>query len=75
MRAENERRWDDYDVLATFVMWNRAAYHAKRLKKSQLFKRPKNVGEMQKRQESLEEMRQETNKLNAWLARLRKRKG
>lgn len=37
MEAENKRRIDDYSRQATFAMWNRAAYHAKKLKQKDLF--------------------------------------
>ena len=37
MEAEGKRRIDEYSKHATFAMWNRAAYHAKKLKQKDLF--------------------------------------
>lgn len=37
MEAEGKRRIDEYNKQATFAMWNRAAYHAKKLKQKDLF--------------------------------------
>ncbi len=68
MQAENERRFDEYELMATQAMWNRAAYHAKRLKKSNLFKRPK-AGE-QVDPKTIEERRKEVDEMNDWLATL-----
>lgn len=68
MRAETERRYDEFEKLATVAMWNHAAYRAKRLKKSDLFKRPKD--DEQKERKSIQEMRQEVDEMNEWLSKL-----
>jgi hypothetical protein len=68
MQAENERRFDEYELLATQAMWNRAAYHARRLKKSNLFKRPKDGEQIDPK--TIEERRKEVDEMNDWLATL-----
>lgn len=68
MQAENERRFDEYELMATQAMWNRAAYHAKRLKKSNLFKRPKDGEQVDPK--TIEERRREVDEMNDWLATL-----
>lgn len=44
MEAESNRRIDEYSKQATFAMWQRAAYHAKKLKQKDLFD-PKQAAE------------------------------
>lgn len=68
MQAENERRFDEYELMATQAMWNRAAYHAKRLKKSNLFKRQKDGEQVDPK--TIEERRKEVDEMNDWLATL-----
>lgn len=70
MQAENERRYDEYDKLATQAMWIRSAFHAKKLKKSDLFKRPNGNDDKPRDRKSLDEMRREVDEINAWLATL-----
>lgn len=43
MAANVERTYDDYEKMAVQALMNRQGYHAKKLKKSQLFKRPSDV--------------------------------
>ncbi len=43
MRAHTERIYDDYERMAFQAMMMRGAYHAKKLKQSDLFDRPKDV--------------------------------
>lgn len=40
MAAQVEKRYDDYEQMASMALMVRQAYHAKNLKHSQLFKRP-----------------------------------
>lgn len=40
MKAQQERQYDVYERMATEAMFVRQAYHAKKLKPSELFKRP-----------------------------------
>jgi len=60
MSAQIERTYDEYERFAAQAMMNRQAYHAKKLKQSQLFKRPagevgtdKTVEDVRDRQESI----------------------
>lgn len=41
MRAHTERIYDEYDRMAYQAMMMRGAYHAKKIKQSDLFTRPK----------------------------------
>ena len=41
MRAQTERMYDEYERMAYQAMMMRGAYHAKKLKQSDLFERPK----------------------------------
>ena len=43
MAAHTERIYDEYERLATQAIWNRSAYHAKKLKYTDLFKRPNGI--------------------------------
>lgn len=43
MAANVERTYDDYEKMAVQALMNRQGYHAKKLKKSQLFKRPSDI--------------------------------
>src|SRR5690625_4591038 len=40
MAAENERRYDEYELMASKAMMMRAAYHKEKLKHRDLYKRP-----------------------------------
>jgi len=40
MSANVERIYDEYERMTMFAMMNRQAYHAKKLKPSDMFKRP-----------------------------------
>lgn len=59
MAAENERRYDEYDLMASSAMMMRAAYHKEKLKHRDLFKRPsdkatdKTVEDVKARQEEV----------------------
>ena len=53
MRAQGERRSDEYERMADAALMARQAYHAKRLKRSDLFKRPVDVGEAEAKSEEL----------------------
>src|SRR5690625_429931 len=43
MAANVERTYDDYEKMAVQALMNRQGYHSKKLKKSQLFKRPSDI--------------------------------
>lgn len=55
MRAHTEAVYDEYEKLANFAMMNRAAYHAKKLKPSKLFKRPQDASAVKNKRERTEE--------------------
>ena len=65
--AQVERQYDEYERMAQEAMMMRGAYHAKKLKATDLFKRPK--GSVKVR-EGLTDMKKETERLNDWLATL-----
>ena len=43
MAAHTERIYDEHERMAVRALWNRASYHAKKLKVSDLFKRPNGI--------------------------------
>lgn len=51
--AENERKSDEMELSSIKTIWNRQAYHAKRLKASDLFDRDKMSGNKEKDIEDL----------------------
>ena len=55
MQAETERRYDEYETMANQAMMIRAAYHAKRLKQRDLFKRPATEAEKEGARERMQE--------------------
>lgn len=65
MRAEQERRYDDYERMTTGALMNRQAYHAKSLKPSDLFKRPLDTELAKKKAEELIEKTRHTSE---WLS-------
>lgn len=67
MQAQIERRYDEYERTAIEAIMYEAAHRAKRPKSSDLFKRPKDsVAD----NNGLSEMKEETERLNGWLAGL-----
>lgn len=66
MRAETESRHDDYERMTTEAMFVRQAYHAKKLKPSDLFKRPD--GSKRDKRMTREELREYTEQQQAVLA-------
>lgn len=67
MKAENERRQDEYELQATLTMWQRAAYHAPKLKVADLYKRDNGKSSAKK---STEELKAEFAEKQAKLDRL-----
>lgn len=72
MRAHTESVYDEYDRMATEAMMMRAAYHAKKLKQSQLFKRPTDGDQARNKAEEMRERSEETMK---WLAQFEEFRG
>lgn len=67
MRAQAGRSNDDYESMAHAALMNRQAYHAKKLKLSDLYKRTERKDGDKTRLESLKE---KTRVANEWLAGL-----
>ena len=65
MRAQVERRHDEYERMAYEAMMLRQAYHAKRLKPSDLYKRP--VNEEAEKARSVE-LQNKTEHASEWLS-------
>ena len=55
MRAEVERKYDEYERMASQAMMMRAAYHKEKLRQSDLFKRPTGELKTDKTAEDIEE--------------------
>ncbi|MCG7345306.1 hypothetical protein MHZ92_14295 [Sporosarcina sp. ACRSL] len=67
IRAQAGRNEDEYERMAHAAMMNRQAYHAKKLKFSDLFKRPSDkVADKTK----LKTLKEKTREANEWLAGL-----
>ena len=67
MQAQVERHYDAYERTAIEAIMRESAHRAKRPKASDLFKRPK---ESVSERNNLKDMKQETKRLNDWLATL-----
>lgn len=65
MQAHTESVYDDYERMATQAMMMRSAYHAKKLKQADLFKRP---SDSERSTEGLRELKEKTAEMNEWLA-------
>lgn len=63
MRVENDVMADRYERMASMAIMNRAAYHAKRLKHSDLFDRKKS----EKPAVSLDEKKETMQRQQEWL--------
>jgi len=68
MRAENERRYDDYERMAVQALMIEKAHREKRPKLTDLFKRP---NEQTRDKKTIDERRKEVDEINAWLSTLR----
>jgi len=55
MAAQVERKYDEYERMATQAMMMRAAYHKEKLRQSDLFKRPTGEIKTDKTAEDIEE--------------------
>jgi len=55
MAAQVERKYDEYERMATQAMMTRAAYHKEKLRQSDLFKRPTSELKTDKTAEDIEE--------------------
>lgn len=64
IESQTERHYDDIQKMAVQAMMNRKAYHAKKLKMDDLFKRPKDVVKAEKEIEHAKDMIKHTNE---WL--------
>lgn len=67
LRAQAGRNDDDYERMAHAALMQRQAYHAKKLKLSDLYKRPSDKVADKSRLQSLKE---KTREANEWLAGL-----
>lgn len=67
MRAENERRYDDYERMAVQALMIEKAHREKRPKLTDLFKRP---NEQIRDKKTIDERRKEVDEINAWLSTL-----
>lgn len=65
MRANVERKYDDYEDMALQAMMNRQATNAKRLKQSDLFKRPV---DKDKAESKAEELKQKAEQASEWMS-------
>lgn len=72
MRAHTESVYDEYERMASHAMMIRAAHHAKKLKQSQLFKRPTDEEVAKSKAEDMRERTEETMK---WLAQFEEFRG
>lgn len=72
LEAQQERHYDEMERMAIQAMMNRHAYHAKRLKQTQLFKRPTEFKESIRTIEDLEREEKETME---WLSQFEEFKG
>ncbi|MDR9792678.1 hypothetical protein Q8A72_06775 [Aeribacillus pallidus] len=68
MRAENERRYDDYERMAIQALMIEKAHREKRPKLTDLFKRPNDKQNSDKK--TIDERRKEVDEINAWLSTL-----
>ena len=70
MAAQVERQYDEYERMSIGAIMREAAHRAKRPKASDLFKRPKDsVAD----RNDLSDMKEETERLNDWLATLQRK--
>ncbi|MBS4195327.1 hypothetical protein [Lederbergia citri] len=67
MQANVERHYDEYERMAIEAIMREGAHRAKKPKATDLFKRPK---EGISNRNNLAEMKEETERLNDWLARI-----
>jgi len=65
MMAQVEATYDEYERQATYAMWARQAANAKRLKSTDLFKRPRHGEKTEKEVEDIKAKQAET---MAWLS-------
>lgn len=72
MRADRERKMDEYERMSHEAMMMRQAHHAKKLKLSDLFKRPNGRNGDTSR---IERLKESTRNTNEWLAGLTASKG
>lgn len=72
MRAHTESVYDEYERMASHAMMMRAAHHAKKLKQSQLFKRPTDEEVAKSKAEDMRARSEETMK---WLAQFEEFRG
>ena len=67
-----ELKYDDYERMASHAMMIRAAYHATKLKQSQLFKRPSDEDQAKNKAEEVKERTEETMR---WLSQFEEFRG
>ena len=72
LAAQRERQYDEMELMAIQAMMIRQAYHAKRLKQSDLFRRP--VDE-EKARSKADEIQERTKKRMEWLSQFEEFRG
>ncbi len=72
VKADDERRYDEMERMARQALMNRQAYHAKRLKESDLFRRPT---EFQKAVRTVEDLEREEKETMEWLSQFEEFQG
>lgn len=68
MHAHTEAVYDEYERMAAQAMMNRAAHHAKKLKQSQLFRRPTDA-------EKAKDRRERSKEIMKWLSQFEEFRG
>lgn len=67
LRAQQERNYDDNERMATNAVWREIAHRSKRIKPSDLYKRPTDANVDKAK---VQDLREQTRMDNAWLASL-----
>lgn len=69
-RAHQQRRYDEYERMSHEAMMFRQAQNAKRIKPTDLFKRPSDSSAETTKVAKVERLKKNTRNANEWLARL-----
>lgn len=72
LAAQRERQYDEMELMAIRAMMNRQAYHAKRLKQTDLFRRPVDEETAKSRADEIQER---TEKRMEWLSQFEEFRG
>lgn len=71
-KSNYEKRLDEYEDMAEMAMMNRQAYHAKKLSKKQIFKRPVDLSKGEDKALSIKE---QSDKDLEWLSNIKEFSG